>query len=154
MSAKRYVVELTVDERARLQALIGKGKAPAAALLKARMLLKADRGASGPDWTDARIAEALESYEAKVHAVRKTFVEEGLDAVLARKKRLTPPIAPMFDGEKQARLIKLACSAPPQGRGRWTLELLAEKAVELKIVAKTSDDTVRLALKKTGFNLI
>ena len=154
MSAKRYFVELAVDERERLQGLIGKGKSPAAVLLKARMLLKADCSASGPGWTDERIAEALETYAAKVHAVRKKLVEEGLDAVLARKKRLSPPVTPMFDGEAQARLIKLACSAPPQGRSRWTLELLAEKAVELKIVGRTSDDTVRLALKKTGYSLI
>ena len=84
-----------------------------------------------------------------VYRARKQLVEEGLDAVLSRKQRATPPVAPIFDGEKEARLIALACSTPPEGYARWTLRLLEEKVVELAIVDRASDNTIGRALKKT-----
>jgi len=154
MSAKKYVVNLSKEERELLKGLIKKGKASAQTLLKARILLKADAGLEGEGWSDPEIAEALDSYAIRVQRVRRKLVEEGLAAVLGRRKRQVPPVAPIFDGEKEARLIKLACSQPPAGRSRWTLQLLADKLVELKIVDAVSDDTVRLALKKTNFSLI
>ena len=121
---KRYVVRLSAEEREQLEALIRKGKSPAQRLLKARILLKADVSEAGDGWSDSRIMAALETSASMVYRVRKQLVEEGLEAVLSRKQRATPAIAPIFDGEKEAKLIALACSKPPKGRARWTLRLL------------------------------
>ena len=149
MANKRYVVELSGEERARLSDLISKGKSPARTILRARILLKADQGEAGEGWTDGRICEALDTNVAMVARVRAKLVTEGLDAVLARKARLRPPIEPIFDGERQAQLIALACSAPPEGHARWTIRLLAEKVVEREIVPSAHFNTVGRALKKT-----
>jgi hypothetical protein len=149
MSAKKYIVELDADERERLNALVSKGKAPAKTILKARILLKADQGEDGPGWLDARIVEALDTNLTMVMRVREKLVSEGLDAVLTRKKRETPPVEPIFDGEAQAKLIALACSKPPEGHARWTIRLLAEHVVERKIVDAAHFNTVGRALKKT-----
>ncbi len=154
MSRKKYVVELSRDEREQLKALISKGKAAARTILKARILLKADQGSLGEGWSDGRIVEALDSNESMVTRVRRQLVEEGLVAVLRRKKRETPPIAPIFDGEAQARLIALACSEPPAGHARWSIRLLADKVVELEIVERAHFNTVGRALKKTLSNRI
>jgi hypothetical protein len=149
---KKFVVELEPEERAKLDDLISKGKASAKAILKARILLKADTSEPGEGWADERIAEALDTNVTMVGRVRAKLVEEGLDAVFARKKRETPPIQPIFDGAKQAQLTALACSEPPEGHARWTLRLLAEKVVELEIVDKAHFNTVGRALKKTLSN--
>jgi hypothetical protein len=149
MVHKRYIIDLTHEEREQLLAFISKGRASARALLKARILLKADAGAEGEGWTDSRIAEALETNIAMIERVRAKFVTEGLEAALARKKRQTPPIEPIFDGEAQAQLIALACSEPPEGYAHWSIRLLAEKVVERKIVEKAHFNTVGRALKKT-----
>jgi hypothetical protein len=154
MSRKKYVVELSSDERAHLEGLISKGKSSAKAILKARILLKADQGPLGPSWTDDRIVEALDTNPSMVTRVRRQLVEEGLEAVLSRKKRATPPITPIFDGEAQARLIALACSEPPAGHARWSIRLLADKVVELEIVEAAHFNTVGRALKKTISNRI
>jgi hypothetical protein len=100
-------------------------------------------------WSDSRIVEALETSVAMVFRVRKQLVEEGLEAVLSRKQRATPGVARIFDGEKEAKLIALACSQPPKGRTRWTLRLLEKKVVELNIVERASDSTIGRTLKKT-----
>ena len=84
-----------------------------------------------------------------VYRVRKQLVEEGFEAVLSRKKRLLPPVSPIFDGEKEARLIALSCSEPPEGHARWSLRLLERKVVELNIVEAASDSTIGRVLKKT-----
>ena len=147
---KKYVVRLSGEERERLEALIGKGKSPAGRLLKARILLKADVSDAGPGWSDNRIIEALETSPSMVYRVRKQLVEEGFEAVLSRKQRATPAVARIFDGEKEAKLVALACSKPPKGRVRWTLRLLENKVVELGIVDRTSDSTIGRALKKTS----
>lgn len=152
MPAKKYIVELDAAERERLNALISKGKAPAKAILKARILLKADQAEDGPGWLDAEIVEALDTNLMMVMRVRETFVTKGLDAVLVRKKRETPPTPPIFDGEAQARLTALACSQPPPGRARWTIRLLAEHVVERRIVPAAHFNTVGRALKKTTSN--
>ena len=149
MPAKIFIVELDVEERARLNALIAKGRAPAKAILKARILLKADQAEDGPGWLDADIVEALDTNLTMVARVRETFVTKGLDAVLTRKKRETPPTPPIFDGEAQAKLTALACSKPPPGHARWTIRLLAEYVVERKIVPAAHFNTVGRALKKT-----
>jgi hypothetical protein len=142
-------VRLSGEERQRLEALLGKGKSPARQLLKARILLKADVSEAGEGWSDSRIIEALETSASMVYRVRKQLVEEGFEAVLSRKQRATPAIAPIFDGEKEAKLIALACSKPPKGRARWTLRLLENKVVELGIVDRASDSTIWRTLKKT-----
>ena len=126
------MVKLSDAERKRLGALISKGKAAAKTILKARILLKADHG-GWRGWTDARICEALDTNVNMVMRVRAKLVEEGLDAVLTRKKRETPPVTPIFDGERQAQLIALACSEPPAGHARWTIRLLANAVVEREI---------------------
>ena len=154
MSTKSYVVKLKKPERQRLEALIRKGKSSATQLLKARILLKADSGRYGAAWPDVRIIEALDTGASMVYRVRRGFVEKGFEAVLVRKKRASPPVQPVFDGEKEARLIALACSEPPAGRARWTLRLLADKLVELEVVDAVNFNTVGRALKKTSLNLI
>jgi hypothetical protein len=149
ISVKRYVVRLSTEERERLEALIRKGKSPAQRLLKARILLKTDVSQVGEGWSDSRIIKALETSASMVYRVRKQLVEEGFEAVLSRKQRLTPAVARIFDGEKEAKLIALACSKPPKGRARWTLRLLENKVVELGIVDRASDSTIGRTLKKT-----
>ena len=154
ISVKKYVVRLSGEERERLEALIRKGKSPARRLLKARILLKADISEVGAGWSDNRIIEALETSPSMVYRARKQLVEEGFEAVLSRKQRATPAIARIFDGEKEAKLIALACSKPPKGRARWTLRLLENKVVELNIVERASDSTIGRTLKKTFFSPI
>ena len=146
---KKYVVRLSAEERDRLDALLRKGKSPAQQLLKARILLKADVSDGGEGWSDSRIVEAMETSPSMVYRVRKQLVEEGFEAVLSRKQRAMPAVARIFDGEREAKLIALACSKPPAGRARWTLRLLEEKVVELAIVDRASDSTIGRALKKT-----
>jgi transposase len=147
---KKYIVTLTQEERDGLEQLARTGKAAAYKITHARVLLKADASAGGPAWTDQQIADALGVGTATVERLRQRFVEDGLDACLCRKKQQRPSRQPTFDGAAEARLIALACSAPPQGRSSWTLRLLAEKLVELEVVESVSHETVRQALKKTN----
>lgn len=144
----KYVVRLTSEERATLVSLVADRRTAADKRLRARMLLKADVGVSGPGWTDEKIAEAFEVGVSTVHRLRQRLVEDGLEAALVRRPRSRHRV-PKLDGEKEARLVVLACSDPPEGRGRWTLQLLADKLVELHVVDSISDETVRLRLKKT-----
>lgn len=148
-AVKKYVVRLSADERKQLEAIIGKGKNAAWRQLKARILLKADVSEAGEGWSDSRIIEALETSASKVYRGRKQLVEEGFEAVLNRKKRVTSPTPRTFDGEKEARLIAVSCSEPPAGRARWSLRLLEKKVVEWKIVEAASDSTIGRVLKKT-----
>ena len=146
---KRYIVVLSEEERARLHTMIGRGVAPASALTHARILLKANQGQAGPSWTDAAIAVALEVNPATVARVRQQYVTAGLEAALQRK----PPARSYrrrLDGQQEARLVALACSAPPEGHKRWTLRLLADRLVELQVIESVSYETVRQALKQTG----
>jgi hypothetical protein len=154
ITVKKYVVRLSAEEREQLQALVRKGNAPARRLLKARILLKADASEGGPGWSDSKIIAALDTSVSMLYRVRKQLVEEGFEAVLSRKQRATPAVARIFDGEKEAKLIALACSKPPKGRARWTLRLLENKVVELGIVDRASDSTIHRTLKKTVSNRI
>jgi hypothetical protein len=147
-SVKKYVVQLSGDERARLEGLIGKGKGPVMRLLKARILLRADVSELGEGWSDSRIIEALDTSPSMVYRVRRQLVEEGFEAVLSRKQRATPAVAPIFDGEKETKLIALACSEPPKGYARWSLRLLEDKVVERAIVEQASNRTICRVLKK------
>ena len=152
MANKKYVVELTFDEREDLLSKINKGKLAARANLKARILLKADKGPHGEGWTDRNIWKSLETSPSTVARVRETFVMEGLEAVFARKRRAHPSVQRIFDGESEAKLIALACSEPPEGYARWTIRLLAEKVVELEIVDTVHFNTVGRTLKKTNLS--
>lgn len=145
---KSYVVTLTDEERRSLRALVSSGKGAARKLTHARILLKADASPSGPDWTDAAISEGVDVSTATVERVRQRFVEEGLDAALVPRKpdRIYER---KLDGDGEAHLIALACSESPEGRSRWTLELLADRMVALGHVESLSYQTVRRVLKKT-----
>jgi len=149
ISVKKYVVRLSAEERGQLETLLRKGKSPARRLLKARILLKADVSEGRTGWSDSRIVSALDTSASMVYRVRQQLVEQGLEAVLSRKARAMPAVPRIFDGEKEAKLIALACSKPPKGRARWTLRLLENKVVELEIVDRASDSTIGRVLKKT-----
>jgi transposase len=144
----RFVVRLPVQERASLERMVSSGRDAARKLLRARILLKADVSNGEKWWADEDIAAALETSELTVYRVRKQWVEEGLEAVLSRRKPSGRQYRKL-DGAQEARLIALACSPPPEGRARWTMQLLADRLVELKIVDGISDDTVHRTLKKT-----
>jgi transposase len=146
---KKYCVSLTTDEREFLSGLIASGQAAAKKLIHARILLKADQAEGGPAWKDQRIAEAVEVSVATIERVRQRFVEQGLEAALGRKKQDKPSRERKLDGAGEARLIALACSKVPSGRVAWTLEMLADKLVELKVVDSICRETVRQALQKT-----
>lgn len=144
---KRYVVQLDAQERERLRQLVNTGKAAGYKIRHANMLLMADE--DGPSMTDRQISKALGVSIGQMEHLRKRLVEQGLEACLSRKPQEHPSIDPMFDGEKEAKLIALACGKAPDGYGKWSLRLLADRAVELKIVESTSHETVRRCLKKT-----
>jgi len=129
--------------------MVRSGKHPTHVLTHARILLKADASNGGPGWDDGAIAAALDGGTRTVARVRKKFVEGGLDAAVQRKKP-TGRRHRKLDGEQEARLIALACSPAPEGHGRWTLKLLADRLVELEVVEAISDETVRRTLKKTN----
>ena len=145
--SKKYVVRLTDEERAMLTALVTKGKTAAYKIKHANILLKVD--AACPDWDDEGAAEAYSCAPRTVFNIRQRFVEQGLDAALERKKREHPPILPILDGEKEARLMQIACSEPPSGYAKWTLELLADELIALSVAEAISPQTVMRALKKT-----
>lgn len=146
---KKYPVHLTAHDRDYLESLIATGTAPARKLHHARILLKADEGAEGPAWPDQRIAEAVEVSQPTISRVRKQWVEEGLEAALDRRMPRRE-YRRKLDGAQEARLVALACGAPPAGRARWSLRLLADKLVELEVVEDLSYQTVRTTLKKTN----
>ena len=147
---KRYRVTLAAEEREQLRALLARGKADVRKLKHAQILLKADEAMGGPGWSDERIAEALEVGRATVERVRQRFVEEGLASALTAYRGGKRIYERKLDGEQEAHLIALACSAPPEDRGRWTLRLLACRMVELGHVDTLSYETVRQTLKKTS----
>jgi transposase len=149
---KKYIVTLTDEERRRLQEMLSRGKAAARKLTHARILLKANVADGGAGWNDEAIAEGLEVGRATVERVRKEFVEEGLDAALERRKPRRV-YRRKLDGDGEAHLVALACQKPPEGRSRWTLQLLADRMVELKYVEEISYQTVRRTLKKTHSSL-
>lgn len=149
---KKYVVRLTEEERSDLTDMVSKGKTAAYKIKHANILLKVD--ADGPDWGDARVADAFSCAPRTVASVRQQFVEQGIESALERKKRETPPIVPILDGEKEAKLLQIACSEPPAGCAKWTLRLLADKLVSLEIVESISPPTVMRALKKMNSSRI
>jgi hypothetical protein len=145
---KKYVLQLTAEERRELQQLVKKARTAAWKRQRAQALLQCDQGPKGPAWTDEQVAQAYGCTPRSLETWRKQAVEAGPLSLLERKPRVRPPVAPKLDGEQQARLTALACSQPPPGAARWTLRLLAEHLVELEVVDTISHETVRRALKK------
>jgi transposase len=144
----KYVVRLDEAERTRLQTLVDRGTGSKTIRNRAIILLKADEGAEGPAWPDAKIAEAFDVGVRTVERTRHALVENGFESVLSRKPSPNRQYRKR-DGVQEARLVKLACSTPPAGRVRWTMSLLADKLVELKVVDTIGEETVRTTLKKT-----
>lgn len=146
---KKYIVELTDEERSTLKEVVKKLKGSSQKVKRANILLKADT--CGPGWTDTKIAEALDCRTKTVENVRQRFVELGFDVALNGKKREKPPTEKLLDGEQEAKIIALRLGTPPAGYGKWTLRLLARKVVELEIADAVSYQTVRRTLKKTAW---
>lgn len=145
---KKYIVRLSQDERQACQDVIKKLKGSSQKVKRAQILLKAD--VDGQGWTDQKISESFDCRVQTVESIRKQFVLEGFEAALERKKRADPPTPPKLDGKQEAKLIAMRLGKPPQGYGRWTLQLLADQLVELDVVDSISHETVRKTLKKTG----
>jgi hypothetical protein len=146
--SKRYIVRLSDEERQELQDLVSTGKAAAYKIKHANILLNID--VNGQEWTDEEAAIAFSCHCNTVANLRQRLVEQGLESAVERKPSKTPPRQRVCDGESEAKLIALRCGAPPVGQARWTLRLLADKAVELAIVPAICHETVRQVLKKTN----
>ena len=142
---KKYIVDLTEQERNALRQMVRLGRDSARRIRWAQALLKADAG-----WTDQKISEAFDISIRTMQRIRQRFVEEGIRVALGARTRKPKPHRRKLDGEKEARLIALACSEPPQGHTRWTLRMLADRMVELCYVDTVSHETVRRVLKKTN----
>lgn len=143
----KHVVRLTVAERVQWEGIVADSRSAKGRVLRSRMLLKAD--ADGAAWPDSQIAEAFEVNAITVSRLRKRCVFEGLDAALVERPR-SGHKPRKLDGAAEAQLIAIACSAAPDGRAKWTMQLLADKLVELGIVDEISDEAVRQTLKKTS----
>jgi transposase len=150
----RYRVTLTQEEREELESLTKRGKIHAKRFVQARALLLCDAGDNGPAWKVEDVAEALGITSRTIEHLKKRFVESGLEAAMERKSRDKPPRDIKFDGAFEARLIALACTDAPEGRTRWTVRLLADKAVELNFAESVSPMSVQRTLKKTNLSLI
>lgn len=144
MSVKKFIVDLSDQERQLCQQVVKKLKGTNQKVRRANILLKADSG-----WSDAKIAEALDCRTKTAENIRKRFVECGFEETLERKPRQSPPTPKLLDGEQEAKIIAMRLGEPPKGFGKWTLRLLARKVVELEIVPTVSYQTVRRTLKKT-----
>jgi hypothetical protein len=144
---KKYIVRLSEEERQVCQDVVRKLKGSSEKVRRAQILLKAD--ADGPNWTDARIAEAFHCRVQTIENLRKRLVTEGFEAALNRKVRESPPTPLLLDGQGEAKLIALRLGKPPAGYGRWTLQLLAGELIALEVVDSISIETVRQTLKKT-----
>jgi len=145
---KIYIVTLSEEEHIYLENIVKTGKGPAYRIKHAHILLNADTG--GPGKSDNEIAGMFRCHRNTAANVRQRFVEQGLESALERKKRKIPPNPKKIDGEKEARLIALACSQAPEGYSRWTLRMPADKAVEMEITGSVSVSTVQRTLKKTN----
>jgi len=148
---KKYIVRLRAKEKNELENLIKKGKAQAYRIKHANILLAVN--ADGPNWPDHQVAKAYKCHKNTVVNVRQRFVEQGFEAALERKKQQYPSRQRIIDGEKEAKLISIACSTPPEGSAKWTMEMLADELIALKVVDSVSGQTVWRTLKKTNLNL-
>jgi transposase len=149
---KKYHVKLNQEQRQHLEREVKTGKGPARQQMHARILLKADEGASGPGWSDEQISEALEASLSTIERVRRRFVEQGLADAITRRAQPERPQKRKIDGDQEAHLIALCCSEVPPGHEHWTMRLLADKLVELGYVEQVSHKTVWETLKKMNSN--
>jgi hypothetical protein len=149
----KYSVNLSEAERERLKQISRNGQAPAKKILHARILLLADQTHADGGWTDERIGEALGLHPYSIARIRKRFVVQGEAPALNRKVRITPPNPVKMDGETEAQLVAICCSPAPEGRTRWTLNLLVDALKARSIVTEISRETVRQTLKKTNYDL-
>ena len=149
---KKYVVELTTEERSQFQAIVRAKRMAAHKRRHAQMLLKVDQGVEGPGWSDAAVAEAFDCTPRSVERLRVRLVERGFEGGLEHGNR-GKNRARKLDGVAEARLIALACGKTPEGRNRWTVRLLADQIVVLEIVESCSKSTVHRVLKKTSLSL-
>jgi hypothetical protein len=147
---KKYVVRLEADERVALERIVRTGKRAALTIRHANILLAVDESDAGAKLSDVQAGQAFGVAVRSIESLRKRLVEEGLESALVRKPQVRPSVERMFDGDKEAKLIAIACSSKPEGRTRWTLELLAERVVRLKIVEKCSPKTIGRVLQKTS----
>lgn len=145
---KKYIIRLSDEERSECEQVIKKLKGSSSKVRRAQILLKAD--VEGPAWTDEQIADAFNCRTRTVEKLRQRVVVEGFAIALTGKKRENPPTPPKLDGEGEAKLIAMRLGKPPEGYGRWTLQLLADQLVTLEIVDRICPETVRKTLKKTG----
>jgi transposase len=149
MSVKRYVVELTKEERATLRAIVeATGRVARRKRMRAQVLLKVDQGDHGPGWTDEEAADAFDVDVSTVHTIRKQLVLEGFERALEPKPRVEPGRKRIFDAKGEQEVLAVASGAPPDGYARWTLRLLAGELVRLDIAEAVSHETVRKVLKK------
>ena len=147
----KYIVRLSNKERVQLEDLVARGRVAKATRQRAQVLLRADQGQEGPGSVDEAIVDVVGVSLSTVHRVRQQFVEEGLETSLYRKPATNRQYRKL-DGVQEAHLVALACSAPPAGRVCWTMQLLADKLVELEIVDSIGREAVRTTLKKTFFS--
>lgn len=148
-SPNLYQVRLEPEQRRSLEDIARNGHAPVKKVRHAQVLLLGDHDRPGGKRTDGQIAEALGMHVNTVARARERFVTEGERPALERKPRQAPPVAPKIDGRIEAHLIALCTGPPPEGRARWTMQLLAGELVRHELVDSISDETVRVALKKT-----
>lgn len=146
-------VFLSAEQRSRLEEIVRNGRSPAKKIMHARVLLLSDEDHPEGGRGDAFIGKALGLHRNTIYRIRARFVREGELPALHRKQRLTPATPPKLDGRGEAHLIQIACSTPPEGRSRWTLNLLAKELVNRKIVTSICIETVNKTLKKTSFSL-
>ncbi len=148
MPQKRYIVRLTAQEREVCQQTVRKLNGSSEKVRRAQILLKAD--ADGPAWTDQRVAEAFSCRTKTVENIRQRCVQDGFERALERKRRASPPVPKLLDGEQEAQVIALRLGPPPKGYANWSLRLLARRVVELGVVESISHETIRRTLKKTA----
>lgn len=147
-----YIIELTETDRKNLTDIVKKGNSPAIAIMRANILLASDRG-NKKHMTVAEIASAFNTTPTTVHKVRTSYVNNGLEATINRKKRETPPVPAKVTGDIEAHIVAMSCGTPPEGDSRWSVRLIAEKCVELNYIDSISHMTVSRILKKTNLSL-
>ncbi|HEV2653456.1 MAG TPA: helix-turn-helix domain-containing protein [Ktedonobacteraceae bacterium] len=146
----KYSVKLTLEQRRQLEGVVKKGTTPAREILHAQVLLKTDSGEHGPRWSVKQIQAAYAVGSTTIKRIRHRFMEQGLDAAVTRKKQAPRPQKRKIDGEQEAHIIAMMCTQTPQGRERWTLRTVRDRAIELEIVEEVSYETIRTVLKKTN----
>lgn len=153
VNPNKYIIDLSDEQRARLQQISKNGQAPAKKILHAQMLLLSDVRHPEGGWTDEQISSALGVHPYTIARVRKRYVTKGVAPALNRKMRTCPPVPQKLDGEKEAHLIAICCSTAPEGRDKWTLSLLVDELTRRGVVTQISRETVRQTLKKISYDL-